>query len=259
MMKSTQRKTMSDYRQLHETLTRSLDLPQAPVAISLAESLPTGVPLYTGTLPAGCGFWQEGATRTFATTARQHELCSIGVYTHNLEMSKAAQTDLNDTLAVLADLGYLRAEDVPQVPVLQSRPKYLIYGPLAEAPVAPDLVLLFVKPGQILILSEATQQTEGGTLPALGRPACAIVPQAMNTGKTAMSLGCCGARAYLDVLTPETALFAIPGERLEAFTERVAVLAKANGILNKFHSIRRVDVEAGGTPTIKQSLARLQG
>jgi uncharacterized protein (DUF169 family) len=250
---------MPDYKQLHETLAGSLDLRQAPVAICLAETLPAGVPLFEGNPPAGCRFWQEGANRTFATTASQHELCSIGVYTHNLEMSKAAETDLNDTLAVLADLGYLRAEDVPQVPVLQARPQYVIYGPLAEAPAAPDLVMLFVQPGQILILSEATQQTEGGTLPALGRPACAIVPQARNTGKTAMSLGCCGARAYLDVLTPETALFAIPGERLEAFTGRVAVLAKANGILNRFHSIRRADVEAGGTPTIKESLARLQG
>jgi hypothetical protein len=55
------------------------------------------------------------------------------------------------------------------------------------------------------------------------------------------------------------ALYAIPGERLEAFTRRVAELAKANAILTTFHAIRRRDVEAGRAPTIKESLAALAG
>ena len=55
----------------------------------------------------------------------------------------------------------------------------------------------------------------------MGRPACGVIPQALNTGRTALSLGCCGARAYLDVLTPDVALYAIPGTRLEAFAGAV--------------------------------------
>src|SRR5450631_1444062 len=101
----------------------------------------------------------------------------------------------------------------------------------------------------MLILFEASQQVEGGLPPAMGRPACAIVPQAVNTGRTALSLGCCGARAYLDVLTPDVALYAIPGAILEAFTERVEALAKANTVLASFHTLRRRDVEAGKHPT----------
>jgi hypothetical protein len=72
-------------------------------------------------------------------------------------------------------------------------------------------VLLFGKADQMLILFEASQQVERGLPPAMGRPACAIVPQAKNTGRAALSLGCCGARAYLDVLTAAVALWAIPG------------------------------------------------
>ena len=110
---------------------------------------------------------------------------------------------------------------------------------------------------QTLILSEASQQVEGGTPPAMGRPACAIVPQAVNSGRTALSLGCCGARAYLDALTPDVALYAVPGRRLAAFAERVAALARANAVLSTFHTIRRRDVEAGRSPTIRESLAAM--
>ena len=58
-------------------------------------------------------------------------------------------------------------------------------------------------------------------------------------------------------LANDVALYAIPGERLEAFAQRVAELAKANEILTVFHRIRRKDVEGGKTPTIKESLAAM--
>jgi uncharacterized protein (DUF169 family) len=121
----------------------------------------------------------------------------------------------------------------------------------------PDVVLLFGTTGQMLILSEASQQVEGGLPPAMGRPACAIVPQAFNTGRAALSLGCCGARAYLDVLTDEVALWAIPGSKLNLYVERIIALAKANTVLTTFHQMRRGDVEHGKRPTIRESLAAM--
>ena len=121
----------------------------------------------------------------------------------------------------------------------------------------PDVVLLFVNANQALILTEATQQVENQNAPAMGRPACAIVPQVMNTGRAALSLGCCGARAYLDVLSNDVAIFAIPGAKLEAYTRRIEALAEANAVLATFHQIRRRAIAAGATPTISDSLAAL--
>ena len=194
----------------------------------------------------------------FATSASDHSLCAIGQYTHNLEMSAASSTDLKDALKVFADLSYVRDEDVQMIPVLASKPKYVVYGPLAQIPLDPDVVLLFVRADQTLVLSEASQQLENGLPPAMGRPACAIIPQAQNTGRSALSLGCCGARAYLDVLTDDIALYAIPGATLGAFADRIGALAKANETLRKFHQIRRRDVEAGRKPTVQDSLAAMQ-
>jgi uncharacterized protein (DUF169 family) len=124
----------------------------------------------------------------FATSADDHEHCAIGQYTHSMEMSPGSSTDLQDALKVFAELTYVREEDLVAIPVLQAKASHVVYGPLAEMPIRPDVVLLFVSAGQTLILSEASQQTEGGLPPAMGRPACAVIPQVSNTGRSASAL-----------------------------------------------------------------------
>jgi uncharacterized protein (DUF169 family) len=249
---------MPSHSEISAALTQDLGLSHPPIAVCLADSVPNGVETWSGPIPAGCRFWQEAGTRVFATSASDHSSCAIGQYTHHLEMSPASNTDLMDALKVFADLTYVREQDLQLIPVLASKPKYVIYGPLAQIPLDPDVVLLLVRADQTLILSEASQQLENGLPPAMGRPACAVIPQAKNTGRSALSLGCCGARAYLDVLSDDVALYAIPGATLGAFAERITALAKANGILTKFHEIRRKDIEAGGRPSVKDSLVALQ-
>jgi len=248
---------MTDFVSIARTLSDSLHLSLPPVAVSFADHVPEGVQTFNGSVPAGCRFWQEAATRVFATVAADHELCSIGVYTHHLEGGPGHAENLQDSLKVFGDLGYVRLDDLPFIPVLNRSPKVVVYGPLGETPLPPDVVLLLVNADQTLILSEASQQFEHGLPPAMGRPACAVVPQAFNSGRTALSLGCCGARAYLDVLKPDTALYAIPGTQIAAFSGRVAELAKANAVLTTFHSKRRKAVEAGERPSVKESLAAM--
>jgi uncharacterized protein (DUF169 family) len=247
-----------DPNQIAQKLTASIRLALPPIAICFTDKVPAGIRNWTGRVPAGCRFWQEAATEVFATSPSDHDLCAIGTFTHNLETTEAHDADRRDALRVFADLGYVREQDIALIPVLESRSSHVIYGPLATIPLAPDVVLLFGKAGQMLILSEASQQVEGGLAPAaMGRPACAIVPQAKNTGRAALSLGCCGARAYLDVLTDDVALWAIPRSKLDPYAERIAVLAKANAVLTTFHQVRRKDVEDGKSPTIEESLAAM--
>lgn len=245
------------YSHLAARLATALDLRQPPVAIGFSSSIPTGMGGHSGRVSAGCGFWEDAVNGAFVTSSPDHNLCSIGVYTHHLQESPAQQTDLMDALKVFGDLGYVTAQDLAAIPVLRFAPEYVLYSPLSNSPFAPDVVLLFVHADQSLILSEATQQLENQNAPAMGRPACAVVPQVMNTGRAALSLGCCGARTYLDVLTDDVAIFAIPGAKLEAYTERIETLAKANQVLSVFHRLRRRDVENGKTPTVQQSLLSL--
>lgn len=249
-----------DYRDAARTLEQSLKLAFSPVAVCLVQEPPAGVGAYSGpSVPAGCVFWQEGAKGAFVTSAADHALCAVGVYTHNLADAPPTQrTELEAALKIMAELDYLREEDVARVPVAQRPSRRVLYAPLAETPLGPDVVLIFAQAGQGLVIAEAVEQVEGGAPPALGRPACAVVSQALNTGRAALSLGCCGARAYLDVLTDEVALWALPGVRLGEYVARIAALARANATLAAFHRRRRQDVAAGEAPSVAQSLERVR-
>ncbi len=246
------------YSNLAARLATALDLRQPPVAIGFSSSIPAGMEGHSGRVSAGCRFWEDALHAAFVTSSPDHNLCSIGVYTHHLQESPAQQTDLMDALKIFGELGYVTAQDLAAIPVLQFAPDYVLYSPLADCPFVADVVLLLVRADQTLILAEVTQQLENQNAPAMGRPACAIVPQVMNTGRAALSLGCCGARTYLDVLTDDVAIFAIPGAKLEAYTERIESLAKANQVLAAFHRLRRRDVESGKTPTVQESLLSLR-
>ena len=240
------------------TLEESLKLSLPPLAIAFADDLPAGISPYEEVAPAGCYFWQEAAQSVFATSAQDHALCAIGIHTHNLTDAPAAQTgELMAALEAMQGLDYVREEEVAAIPVLSQPVRHTVYGPLADFPIAPDIVLLFAHAQQSLILTEAAARVDEGVPPAMGRPACAVVPQVKNGGRAAMSLGCCGARAYLDALSDDVALWALPADKLAAYCQEIEGLAKSNEILTVFHERRREDVAAGKRPTVQDSLGRL--
>src|SRR5229473_1152781 len=161
-----------DPNQIAQTLITSIRLSLPPIAICFTDKVPAGIRNWAGRVPAGCRFWQEAATEVFATSPSDHDLCAIGTFTHNLETTEAHDADRRDALRVFADLGYVREQDIALIPVLESRSSHVIYGPLATIPLAPDVVLLFGKAGQMLILSEASQQVKGACRrPWVGLPA----------------------------------------------------------------------------------------
>jgi uncharacterized protein (DUF169 family) len=249
---------MSDHQKLASDLMTSLKLSLPPIAISFCDVAPSDLPSYDGVVPAGCVFWQAAAKATFVTSTKDHELCAIGVHTHNLsEPSKSHETELQQTLQAMSGLDYVRNEEVAAIPVVKREVSHVVYGPLAESAVDPDVVLLFTHAQQGLIISEAVARVDKGAPPALGRPACAAVPYAFNEGRAAISLGCCGARAYLDALSESVSLWALPGTKLEQYCAEITALAHANTTLTTFHERRREDIESGKRPSVRQSLGRL--
>jgi len=249
---------MGAYRDIARRLCDALQLGVGPVAIALTSNPPADVsPNPLPPPPSGCVFWQRATGHTLVTTPRDHRFCTIGMYTHNLEMTPAEQADFKDTLDFFAGLGYLSAEELPEIPTLKERPNYVVYAPLGATPIPPDVVLLFVQPGQALILAEACQAADRGAVPVIGRPACALVSMVRNSGRAAASLGCCGARSYVDLLGAGIAIWALPGPRLEEYTDHIESQCRAHSRLVRFHQLRRQEIEAGRRPTIRASLRRL--
>ncbi|MDP9001037.1 MAG: DUF169 domain-containing protein, partial [Myxococcota bacterium] len=91
---------------------------------------------------------------------------------------------------------------------------------------------------QLMLLSEAALATGvAGSGPLMARPTCAVVPEAINSARTAASLGCVGNRVYTDAGDDE-GYFAIPGVHLAAVEHTLGLIVRANQELEKFHRSR---------------------
>lgn len=221
------------------SLAELLKLTSSPIAITFADEAPAGVPHVTAIAPAGCAYWRQAADgAVFYTTADDHKRCPVGAHTHNVPLSPTESTELMGLIETMAGLKYLRVEEVPQIATRQSVFHVAVYAPLHAAPMAPDLVLVRGNARQLMLLSEAAQAAGvAGTSPAMGRPTCALLPEAINTARTAASFGCVGNRVYT-LAGDGDAYFAIPGGHLQAVVDHLAVIVRANDELERFHRAR---------------------
>ena len=113
-------------------------------------------------------------------------------------------------------------------------------APLADAPCEPDIVLVRGTVKQLMLLAEAAQAAGvAGGGATMGRPTCAVLPEAMQSGKTATSFGCIGNRVYTG-LGDDEGYYAIPGAKVAEVVSKLAVITEANRQLEVFHLARRV-------------------
>jgi uncharacterized protein (DUF169 family) len=110
-------------------------------------------------------------------------------------------------------------------------------------PVEPDVVLFFARPGQAMLLAEASNAVSltGGGMAAFGRPTCAAIPVAMKAGQPIVSMGCIGFRVYTNIPDDEL-LMAVPGPQLKSLLERLDTMVNANSALEQFHTERAASV-----------------
>lgn len=230
---------MADYQAIEQQLSKILDLPRRPVAVSFRENAPVEVPKFTGTAPSGCSFWRIAAQgRTFYTVANDHYNCPIGSYTHGFDLPAERSQELGETLALMAGIGYIRMEEVPSIPRLQKAPGVVIYAPLGDTPVAPDVVLFAGRPGRLMLLQEAAARAGAiAQAPLFGRPTCMALPAALASGSVA-STGCVGNRVYTEVGDDELYVV-VPGKDLPLIAEQARTIAAANAQLSDYHRQRR--------------------
>lgn len=221
------------------SLAALLRLTSPPVAITFADTPPPGVPHVSDVAPAGCAYWRLAAEgQVFFTEANDHKGCPVGAHTHNVPLSPAEQQTLMDLVQMMVGLSYLKLEEIPAIPMRRDPLKVAVYAPLDAAPVPPDVVLVRGTPRQLMLLAEAAQAAGiAGERPAMGRPTCAVLPEAINSGRTAASFGCAGNRVYTGAAETD-AYYAIPGAHLRALEAQLAVIVRANEALESFHRAR---------------------
>lgn len=230
---------MTDYGRIERQLSERLSLERRPIAVTFRETPPPGVPKFTGTEPSGCSFWRLAAGgRTFYTVPSDHYNCPIGSYTHNISLPPERAHELEQVLGFMTGIGYLRMEEVPGIPRLPRTPGAIVYAPLGDTPLDPDVVLLSGRPGKVMLLQEAairagvTSQTN-----VLARPTCMALPAALARGLVA-STACIGNRVYTGLDDSEMYV-AIPGRDLGLVAAEVQTIGAANVALLEYHRDRR--------------------
>jgi uncharacterized protein (DUF169 family) len=229
---------MPDYRAVEEKMQRMLGAGRRPVAVTFLETIPAAVGKFEGTVPSSCSFWRLAAAgRTFYTVPSDHGNCPVGGYTHGT-LTAESMPELQQTLNLMSDIGYIRMEEIPGVFHVEQAPRAVVSAPLADTPVDPSVVIASGRPGRVMMLAEAARRAGAmSQLPLLGRPTCMAIPAAMANGAVA-STGCIGNRVYTDIGEDELYV-TLRGSDLERIAAELDTIAQANATLTGYHQDRR--------------------
>lgn len=225
---------MADWKELERRFTEWLALERRPVAVTFQDAVPSGIAKFSGSEPAGCSFWRLAAAGSaFYTVPADHFNCAVGSYTHNIQLPPERLPEMETTLRMMFNVGYVRPEEVPSIPRLLKEPAAVVFAPLGDAPVAPSVVLFACKSAAAMLLNEASIRAgASSTLPLLGRPSCMALPAALAHG-TVSTLGCVGNRVYTGLGADEMYVV-VPGAKLEAVSDALGIIATANATLEEF-------------------------
>jgi uncharacterized protein (DUF169 family) len=231
--------TSTNWRGLEQRILKVIKTGVPPVAVAFLDAEPAGVKQFEGTQPSGCSFWRLAAEgRTFYTIPENHFNCAVGAYTHNIALSPEREKETEQTLKMMFDLGYVKPEEVPQIPRLAKAPKAIVYSPLADAPVDPDVALFALRPAAAMLLQEAAGRAGVGKgAPALGRPTCMALPASLQHGAIT-SLGCMGNRIYTG-LDEDEMYVVLRGRDLSRIADELHVIGGANAALRDYARGRR--------------------
>ena len=230
---------MMDYFILELQLKDRLRLSRRPVAVAFRDTPPARVPKFAGKEPSGCSFWRiASGGMTFYTIPSDHENCALGGHTHNFPQPSEHTGEYQKALSLMASNGYIKMEEILAIPHIKQTPNVIVYSPLGDTPIEPDLVVFIVRAMQTMVLQEAALRTGIGLqLPPLGRPVCMSIPAALTQGVVS-STGCLGSRVYTDLSDDEMYLI-VPGRSLQKIAEEVETIAETNFKLIAYHREQR--------------------
>jgi uncharacterized protein (DUF169 family) len=230
---------MTDYRSIERQFSEALKLTRRPIAVAFLKAPPENVEKFEGTMPSGCSFWRLAEARAFYTVPSDHYNCPIGSYTHNIELPPDRAPELEQTLSLMGSLGYVKMEEVPGIPRLPEPPAAVVYAPLGDTPVPPDVVIFAGPPARLMLLGEAALRAGvSANAPLLPRPTCMALPAALANGVVTSS-ACIGNRIYTD-LGEDELYTVVPGRDLARVAEELQTIASANAQLAEYHRGKRV-------------------
>lgn len=228
---------MSNYGALAQTMISMLQLDYPPVAIASVTAVPQGISLFEGSAPSSCSFWRQAEKELFAVQDVDHMNCPIGAHVMGFELTPRAQKEFGQAFEMMCGLDYVSEREGAHIPSLAKKGKFLLYGPLSQFPVAPEVVIVWLLPSQVMLVREATGEADwGSAFPStvFGRPACAALAVASQGAPAAVSLGCIGMRTFTGI-EASYMLTALSGKLLGTMELSLKKIKQANAALEKYY------------------------
>jgi uncharacterized protein (DUF169 family) len=231
--------TMADYSIYEARFSDVLGLSRRPVALAFRDKPPVGVTKFAGSEPSSCSFWRLAARgMTFYTVPHDHCNCVLGSYMFNYALPAERAQELKSTVSQLTDIGCLKTGELSSIPRMQQAPNAVLFSPLGDTPVDPDLVVFVTRPMSAMILQEAAMRAGiAMQLYSFGRPTCLSLPTALTQGMVT-SGGCVGNRIFSELDDDELYVL-IAGRFLQKIAEALQGIADSNMKLREYHRERR--------------------
>jgi uncharacterized protein (DUF169 family) len=235
------------YDSVAATITNSLGLTSPPIALAFVDAGADRVAsAQAKAAPSACSFWRDAETDVFFASAEAHFNCPIGAMVMGFDLPKIVSDELEGLVNTMGNCGYISAEEPVHIPTRTEPSQGVIYGPLAQFPLEPSVVLCWLTPFQAMIWNEAG----GGAVwrsdtpsTVFGRPACAAIPRSMYSEMPVLSLGCMGMRTFTEIAEDQL-LAVIPGSKLAEFSKALTSAKETNDIMACHYSSRKKDLLA---------------
>ncbi len=229
-----------DQVRIAEQHATTLSLREPAVALAFVDSAPAGIPALDEQVPSACAMWRKAETKVFYAPAESHFNCPVGSMTMGFDLPEAVKNELMGLVGKMCECGYFSADEPAKMPTVHRKSQGIVYGPLKDLPVQPDLILMWLTPRQAMFLNEASGAARWTDEPSsmFGRPGCAALPVALDSSKPASSFGCMGMRTFTEV-ADDRFLAVLPATRAEDFVQSLAAVAASNDTMRAFYEERK--------------------
>ena len=129
-------------------LESGLQLSRAPIAAAWVDAPPAGVAVIDHAVPSTCALWTLAERGAFYAPAAAHANCPVGAMTMGFELTEDTQSSLMTVVHKMIGDGYIGADEPAAIPKVQTPAQGIVYGKLAEFPVDPDVVLMWLDSGR---------------------------------------------------------------------------------------------------------------
>lgn len=218
-----------------------LDLP--PIALTFVDGQPSDVTQTATVSPSSCAFWRQAEAGVFYAAAAQHYNCQVGSMVMGFQLPEEVMAQLGGLVETMCGWSYLSPEEGDKIPSVASNAAGVVYGPLADFPMAPSAVVVWLTPKQAMLFNEAVGSASWAAAPARvsGRPACAAIPSAMKGELPVLSLGCAGMRTFT-AIADDRMLAVVPGAKIDDFVSRLRATAESNAKMLSYYEKRLAEV-----------------